>query len=251
MKVPQLLPIAVLSAVALIPLTAPGQMRGMGGRSSGISRGSGFSHSVSPSFSSSRRVGARTFAPSGRIIVNRGSFPFRHFHQRPVVFFRGCFGFPCRNRFFFGNSFAFGAPFASYPSYPYYPADYYPPGPPAPAVSSNGNDIQLGVEVQRLSDEIEDLRNEQGRQPIATQQPSSSPSVSLSVQSPAASTIFVFRDGHRISAQNYAISGQTLWILSEHAARKIALADLDRAATEQANAANGTDLHLPNPDSAR
>ncbi len=222
-------------------------MRGMGGRGSRVSRGSGFSPRVSPSFSSSRPIGAHAFTPSGRIAVGRGPFPFRHFRQRPVVFFRGCFGFPCRNRFFFGNSFVFGAPFAPYPYYPYYPAEYYPPEPPLPAVagSNNSNEVQLAVQVQRLSDEIEDLRSEQGRQANVGQQPASSPSAPLSAQPPAASTIFIFRDGRRISAQNYAVAGQTLWIFDEHRARRIPLADLDRAATEQVNAVSGIDLHLP------
>ncbi len=58
-------------------------------------------------------------------------------------------------------------------------------------------------------------------------------------------TIFVFSDGHRISAKSYAIAGQTLWIFSEQSARKYQLADLDAAATEQANAANGVEFHVP------
>jgi hypothetical protein len=50
-----------------------------------------------------------------------------------------------------------------------------------------------------------------------------------------------------LTAENYAITGQTLWILNEHAAKKFALSDLDQAATEQVNSANGVELHLPQP----
>jgi hypothetical protein len=64
---------------------------------------------------------------------------------------------------------------------------------------------------------------------------------------PAAATTFVFHDGRRIGAQNYAIAGQTLWIFNEHTARKISLVDLDVAATEKANGANGIEFHLPEP----
>jgi hypothetical protein len=69
----------------------------------------------------------------------------------------------------------------------------------------------------------------------------------MSAVSPAASTTFVFRDGRRVTAENYAIAGQTLWILNEHTAKKFAMSDLDQAATEQVNAANGVELHLPQP----
>lgn len=117
------------------------------------------------------------------------------------------------------------------------------PDAPAPVVAGNdqSSDTQLAVEVQRLSDEVEYMRQEQSRQ--AARQPGSS----LSAQSPAASTTFIFRDGQRIVAKNYAIAGQTLWIFNERVAKKFSLADLDRAATEQVNGANGIDLHLPDP----
>jgi hypothetical protein len=62
---------------------------------------------------------------------------------------------------------------------------------------------------------------------------------------PPAPALFVFRDGRRVSAKNYAIAGQTLWVLDEHNARKYQVSDLDRDATEQANAPNGIELRLP------
>jgi hypothetical protein len=102
------------------------------------------------------------------------------------------------------------------------------------------------MEVQRLADEIADLRGERAVERMANR-PAPPPGTSMSVVNPAVSTTFVFKDGRRVTAQNYAISGQTLWILNEHTARKFSIADLDIAATEQLNAANGADLHLPEP----
>jgi hypothetical protein len=194
---------------------------------------------------------------SGRVIfVNR--FPHNHFHNGHV-FFRGCFGaFPCANPFFFGSGFGFGTGFgfgfgspfvpyyyadtSYYPPYPSYPPDYYAAPPSAGADNGNATDVQLAMEIQKLSDEIEDLKSEQNR---GSNQPGGS--VSMSVQPPATATTFVFRDGHRVSATNYAIAGQTLWIFSENMAKKVALAELDLAATEQVNAANGIYLYLPKP----
>lgn len=240
-------------------------------------------------------MGGRTFAPPGRVFVNRPGFAPRGFAGSPVfvppgrtvrsfsfsrlqkdIFFsNNCPFFPCNNGFFhngffhhhhnhfffgspfFGAGFGFGNPFFGFPffgasyipgfSYPY---DYsYPPPEPQQqpvAVESpaSASDVQLAMQMQRLSDEISDLRGEQALQRMQNR-PAPPPGTSMSVVPPAASTTFVFRDGSRVSAQNYAITGQTLWVLSEHTAKKFPLANLDRAATEQVNAASGVELHLP------
>lgn len=267
--------LTVLGAVALIPLAAAGaQMRGSsmgGGRtSSGPARTGSFSHG--PAFSrgpigsapsrgpmvsaphagpivTARPTGARVFAPSGRF----GTFPnrFNRFGRR--AFFPRCFdGFPCRDRFFFSSSVFVGYPFGySYPYYPYYPGDYYSPDPayaaPAPVANTdNESNIELAREVQRLSDEVEDLRYEERRnsEPARPTPAPSRSGASLSAQTPAGSTTFVMRDGRHIVAQNYAIAGQTLWVVDEHRSRKFSLADIDRDATEKLNAENGIDLKL-------
>jgi len=194
-------------------------------------------------------VGVRPVAPS-HVVFSTVPFPhrFNHFHHFPI----NCFGFPCRNAFFFGTGFGFGSPFFGtgfgfgspwgfYPYsgyYPPYPADYYPQE-TAPASSDNSSNVQLAVEMQRLSDAVEDLKNE-NRQAAAARPPGGS----WSTQPDVAAT-FVFRDGRLITTHNYAIAGQTLWIFSEHTAHKYSLAELDRAATEKVNAASGVELHLP------
>jgi hypothetical protein len=197
--------------------------------------------------------GVRTFAPSGHVVFTNTRFPNRFHNGRFFFnhgrFFNNCFGFPCNNGFFFGNPFFFGSGFGFGWPWGYIPgfdSEYYPPYPAdynsqaaAPATSDNSANVQLAVEMQRLSDEVEDLRNE-NRQAAAARPPGGS----WTTQEQGAAT-FVLRDGRHITSQNYAIAGQTLWIFSEHAAHKYSLADLDRAATDQVNAANGVDLHLP------
>jgi hypothetical protein len=198
-----------------------------------------------------RTVGVTRVSPSGAVIVTNRFHGFHHGHNH--VFFRSCFGFPCTSPFLFSTGFGFGTGFgwgwgAPYAPYYYPDSSYYPyePNYAAPPATSGDNsaDVQLAMEVQRLSDEIEDLRKEQGQsQERASNQPPGT--VSMSVQPPTTATTFVFRDGHRVSAINYAIAGQTLWIFSENMAKKVSLDDLDHAATEQVNAANGIYLYLP------
>jgi len=61
--------------------------------------------------------------------------------------------------------------------------------------------------------------------------------------SPAA--VFIFKDGHKIQTQNYAIQGQTLFDFSNHKLTKIQLGELDLAATKKANDELGIPLKLP------
>ena len=195
-------------------------------------------------FASRSGFAPRSFSPFRRTFVSERSFGFRRFHNRffhNSFFFPGCFG--CASPFFFGTGFI-GDPFF----YSSFPGDYYgPPQPQTVVVSGdNSSNVELANEVGRLSDEVEDLRSEnagtRGYNPSAA-----NPGASLTAKEPSVATVFVFRDGHRISAQNYAVAGQTLWIFNEHTARKVSLAELDAAATEQANAANGVEFHLPEP----
>ena len=209
-------------------------------------------------------------SPSGRIVVNRrfatshggiviignghhfGRFHTFHNHVFNDCVLPGDFLSPFRcNAFFspfaFSTPFAFGTPFvAGYPGYPYaydngydfnsQPASEYANVPQA----QNNNDVELAMAVQKLSDQVEDLRQDQRQR----NQPG--PAVyNLSPAQPSQAAVFIFRDGRKISAQNYAIAGQTLWIFNERVSHKYALGDLDRAATEQANTANGIEIRFP------
>lgn len=60
-----------------------------------------------------------------------------------------------------------------------------------------------------------------------------------------AETILVFKDGHQLEVENYAIVGQTLYDFSDGMRHKIALADLDLSATTRENDSHGNDFRLP------
>ena len=224
-------------------------------------------------FAGPRSFAPRTFAPAGTRVGFHsfgprntfGGFPGRtsgfvhsgspfFFHNRfhNNFFFRGCFG--CFSPFFFSGGFFigapfFGSPFYGYPYYGapyygspyYYPSDYYSsPPPPAAASSDNSNnDAQLAAQIQQLSDQIGDLQAENYRANRAENSGGSA-----TAKEPGVPAVFIFKDGRRLTAQNYAIAGQTLWIMDEHSARKYGMDQLDVDATQQANAANGLDLHL-------
>ena len=89
-------------------------------------------------------------------------------------------------------------------------------------------------EIDRLEDEIARLRQET--------QPAAKPESKNDIHS---LTILVFRDKHTEEVQNYAIVGQTLWVLNEEKAKKVPLADLDVPATMNANDQRGVDFRVP------
>jgi hypothetical protein len=130
-------------------------------------------------------------------------------------------------------------------STPIYPAPVYSePAYVAPSVNQNNTD--LTYEVQRLSQEIEQLRQEQAlaaARPPAPEPPPPPPSAAA--ETPAIPIVLIFRDGHRTTIQNYAIVGQTLWVLDERTSTKILLSDLDLDATERENRGQGLRLPLP------
>src|ERR1017187_143623 len=59
-------------------------------------------------------------------------------------------------------------------------------------------------------------------------------------------TVLVFRDGHQQEVTNYAIMDQTLYVF-DNRTQKIALTDLDVAATIKLNDDRGVDFHVPAP----
>ena len=69
---------------------------------------------------------------------------------------------------------------------------------------------------------------------------------------PTTPTILVFRDQHKEEVENYAVVGQTLFNFTPQRTEKIALADLDLAATQKANDDRGITFRIPasNPSPA-
>jgi hypothetical protein len=66
-----------------------------------------------------------------------------------------------------------------------------------------------------------------------------------SPEPPQPPTTLVFKDGHQLEIENYAIVNQTLYDLTPGHPRKITLADLDLAATEKQNDDRGITFQLP------
>ena len=140
--------------------------------------------------------------------------------------------------FGFYSPYFWSSPFYTSPFYSGYSEPAYVTN-PNPVVQSSvvgPNDVELSYQVQRLSQEIEQLRADESARLSAQvqQQP----------QPPPIPTILVFRDGHRLEIQNYAIVGQTLWVLEEKTSTKISVADLDLDATQKENRARGVRFPL-------
>jgi len=58
-------------------------------------------------------------------------------------------------------------------------------------------------------------------------------------------TVFIFKDGHKIETNNYAIVGETLFDFTTKPLKKLQIADLDVDATRKANDELGIALTLP------
>jgi len=177
-------------------------------------------------------VGNRNFG-NRNFIAGRGFHHHRHF-ARPF-FFAG-FNSSCLNGF---TTSGFCDNFG-YPYYPLYPSDnsYTEP---APAYDSSAdNQAALSYEVERLSREVDDLR-ESERQPRQNNNNDDKPPVSRPSDMSAPNDppkALVFKDGHQILVENYVISGNTMWIIDNGHMKKVSLNDIDNAATQKANSDN-------------
>jgi hypothetical protein len=105
----------------------------------------------------------------------------------------------------------------------------YHAAPPPPRESE---DSGLHGDVQALSGKIDQLQAGLD----ARNQPDPAPEVT---------TDLVFRDRHVLEVRNYAISGGTLWVLDDQAAKKIPLAQLDLNATIKMNDDRGVEFQVP------
>ena len=176
----------------------------------------------SPRFAGVQRNGVRFENGFGR-----RSSPFFHHHHHN--FFRSW-------------------PYAGYYGYPYYgypwdygddsySADSYPSYPPTDYSSAYGDNSREQAQLDRLENEVDRLRSErEARESQGSQARSKTDSEP---------TELVFRDKHTEEVQNYAIVGQTLWILSAQRARKIPLTELDIPATKKVNDDRGVEFQYP------
>jgi hypothetical protein len=128
----------------------------------------------------------------------------------------------------------------SYIAPPYVPSPYVPsPYEQAPVITRN--DDRLAEEVQRLAEEVAQLRQEQAAAAIRETIPPPPPAP----EAPAIPVVLVYRDGRRLTIQNYAIVGQTLWVLDEQNSRRIPLSELDLDVTQRENSSRGVRFAVP------
>jgi hypothetical protein len=123
---------------------------------------------------------------------------------------------------------AYADPFYSAP--PYYSEPQYVPDAVPSTSAPSQTELELSYQVGQLSQQIEQLRQQQAlAQPPRPVAPEPVPM----------QTVLVFRDGHRMEITNYAIIGQTLWVLDERNSTKIPISDLDVDATQKENRVRG------------
>lgn len=104
---------------------------------------------------------------------------------------------------------------------------------------------QLSQQLNELSNEVAQLREEQQIRSYVPPQPQVQPEPAPAKPDPAIATVLVFQDQHREEIQNYAVVGHTLWVFNQDRARKIPLAQLDLPATSKANDDRGVDFTMP------
>jgi len=115
-----------------------------------------------------------------------------------------------------------------------YPSEEQAPQQPAP-----NQEAALARQVDRLTDEVELLREEQ-----ASRTPPPAPSASVPEEKPLP-TVLVYRDGHQGEVQSYAIQGKTLYVFAGETTRRIPLTDLDLEASQKRNEERGVDFISP------
>ena len=180
----------------------------------------------------------------GDFSVLRARSPFRH-DRSPPVFFPNRF---YHRRFFSGYPFGYYGGYYGYPLYSMYPGfyadyDYTPTVAANPEYNTAASYFDSNAqfqqsEIDRLENEVDRLREERDARTAA---PAGAPQRA----EPQPTTMLVFRDQHTEEVGNYAIVGQTLWILSEQKAGKVPLDTLDIPATTKANEDRGVDFRLP------
>jgi len=144
---------------------------------------------------------------------------------------------------------------AYYPGGPaYYPGAYnlgaYFPQPcyfgyicdPSSTFDTNQTINTLTRRVQQLNETVQLLQAQITATQTQQPQPSALEASAASAERPAIPVTLIFKNGKRIAAQGYAIMGQSLWILTPGGSERVALSDLDVAATQRANSTRGISI---------
>jgi len=208
-----------IATCSLILLALPvwAQRRGGGGGAHSASRGGFAGHS-------SGAVHGGSFGRSSGIHLRIGNPYYHHrgFYGRPGPYYPYAGYYPYGYYGWYDDPLAYDTDNEDQDSYAgaSYPAPY----------PENGGGLQR--DVQPLSGKIDRLQ--------ADVEARNRPKTDLE---PA--TALVFRDQHIEEVRNYAIAGETLWVLNAQAAKKIPLAQLDLAATVKMNDDRGVDFQVP------
>jgi hypothetical protein len=180
-------------------------------------------------------------APSGSSFYRRpGPGGGSNWH-RPVFPNRGYYGWPWWYGTNYGNYF-------SYPLYPYYTPlfggdDSGSYQQQAPSASAPEQDTGLSDQVAELTNQVQILQEEQATREYL-RPPAAETRATASKEKPL-STVLVYRDGHQLEVQNYAVMGNTVWVLGDQTTRKIPLNDLDLDVTQKLNADRGVEFEAP------
>jgi hypothetical protein len=115
--------------------------------------------------------------------------------------------------------------------------------------------LSLQGQLQYMQQQLAEMRqDQQAQRDYAESQGAQAPSAAPPSVSPSASkpsdddppTTLVFRDGKRLETQNYAIVGNTLWLMADNGhMQKVPLSELDREATLKSNEDRGVDFRVP------
>ena len=113
--------------------------------------------------------------------------------------------------------------------------------------------LSLQGQLQYMQQQLAEMRHDQEVQrDYAESQAATQPAPTSAA--PAASkphddgppTTLVFRDGKRMETQNYAIVGNTLWLMADNGhMQKVPLSELDREATLKSNEDRGVEFTVP------
>ncbi len=170
--------------------------------------------------------------------------------SRPSVTSLGPRGYTPRSSSGSGNHGLYHRPRYPQGSVGYYGAPYF--GYYDNGYSDDGTNPQnYAAEAQYAGAQYEDQYNDGSapgyvsRPPDADTQAEINSALPEATSEPATPTVLVFKDGHQLEVENYAIVGATLYDLTEGHRRKVALGDLDLTATSQQNDDRGIDFHLP------
>jgi len=147
--------------------------------------------------------------------------------------------------------------FRRFAAYPYYASPYYSwyGGPfwdwQSSSYDSRDSDYQqyayqTSAEINRLADEVQQLREERDYAPVPQPPLAPQPTAQSAVQ-PDLPVVVVFLDKHIQEVKNYAVANEMLVVLDGNRRTKFPLADIDLAATMKLNDERGVNFDIPNP----